>query len=583
MRRLLGFALAIAVILSISGFAQDIGTYDHPILMILAPSTHGGDVVGFGERIAAELFEMTGFTIEPIFLPDLPAMVEAFAASYGNTFGFPATRDYLHLHERTEGELSLRLAAVFRDEGALDDRAGSDCVCFGPGFPADVEDALVEAIQAHIDTPRGDFLWSDPRFYGWTGVVEVSEGFLSALRASVGLAIPYRPCVTETPPPSGTEPEGVIRYAEDPTEDFEIDHPMFAELYDIVFELNTPIPPALDLVEVVVESGEGRHTFYLRTRDGGVIQEMRNTDQRVTFGVYIDSDGNGVSDVIVTTTIGGERSLILTPEFEPIDAPTELCINDDLIALTIPEWVIGTGFNWIAFSGFSPNPNAAYTTTMDDVVVVPDVDVVSSQVGMNALLSFFDGPGTCQITEKLALACCGGACAKSAPVPYTTVPGTSQTGRLFYRKQCGQRIYEFWCLGACFGSRVYGGATTGWVGRCPYPCGYNSVNIWKQGPSVQLDKVYHTVRDASCASLADMKNPLKHEDSSIGGKDGKMDSMHHAYWYATDQLTSCNVERQPGTAAFIDQRCCNVRKPYASLNAVPGRIDSKATDCPTAP
>jgi len=583
MRRRVGLALAVAMMLSVAGLAQDVGTSHHPILMILVPSTHGEDVIGIGEQIAAELFELTGYYIEPVCMPDFAATVEAFAASEGDIFGFAATQAYPLLFERTDGKLSLRLAAIHREESVHEDMMGADCVCFSPGFPSDVEDALVEAIQLHIDTPRGAYLWSDPQFYGWTGVAQVSEGFLSALQASGGLSILHRPCVTETPPPTGTEPEGVIRYAEDPTEDFEIDHPMFAELYDIVFELNTPIPPALDLVEVVVESGEGGHTFYLRTRDGGVIQEMRDLDQRATYGVYIDSDGNGVSDVTVTTTIGGERSVILTPEFELVDATSELWIEDDLIALTVPEWVIGAGFHWMAFSGYSPNPHAAYTTSMDDVVVVPDVDVVCSQVGMNALLSFLDGPGTCQITEKLAVACCGGTCAKSASVPYTTIPGTNQTGRLFYRKQCGQRIYEFWCLGACFGSRVYGGATTGWVGRCPYPCGFNTVNVWKQDATVQLDKVYHTIRDASCASKADMKNPLKHADSWIGGKDGRMDSMHHTYWYGTDQLTSCNVERQPGTATYIDQRCCNVRKPYVNLSAVPGRIDDKTTDCPTTP
>jgi len=583
MRRGIGLALLIVATLWIAGFAQAVGTRDNPILMMLTPSEYGAEVIDIGERIAEELYALTGLYIELLVVPDFPALIETYAASDGNLVGFIASRDYLPLFERTGGELSMRLVGIPVNERPFETEAFSDCVCFGPGFPSDAEDMLVEAIQAHIESPRGAFLWSDKRFYEWAGVMEASEGFLAALQASIGLPVPHRPCTTETAPASETEPEEVIRYAQDPVGDFEVDHPMFAELYDIVFEENTPIPPALDLVEVVVETDAGIHTFHLRTREGGVGEEMRNVDQRATVGVYIDSDGNGLSDYILTTTSDGERSVVLTPEFEPLDVTSELRVEDNLITVTIPEWLVGPGFHWIAFAGFSPVPYAAYTTAVEDVVVVPDVDVVCSQVGMNAILSFLDGPGTCQIVEKLGIACCGGTCSQSASVPYTTVPGTSQTGRLFYRKQCGQRIYEFWCLGACFGSRVYGGGTTGWVGRCPYPCGLNTVNVWKQGPTIQLDKVYHTVRDASCASKADMLNTLKHEDSWAGGQDGKMDSMHHTYLYATDQLTSCNVEREPGTYALLDQRCCGARKPYANLSDVPGRIDDTTGDCPTGP
>jgi hypothetical protein len=387
-------------------------------------------------------------------------------------------------------------------------------------------------------------------------------------------------CTTEIAPPSGTEPEELVRLVADATGDFVLDHPLFTEVYDVVFEDNSYIPPALDIVQVEVRTENGIHTIQIRTQEGGVIQEMSRDDQRVSFGVYIDSDGNGVSDFLLTTTDNPERGVIVTPEFELVEEMSELAIGDTTVTMQVPEEIVGARFHWIAFSGYSPRADAFHPTAMEGVFVVPDVDVVSSVPDMAALIAFYSGPGTCQVVDKLYVACCGGACPGSASVPLTTIPGTSpsQQGKLFYRKRCGTRIYEFWCRGACFGSRVYGGGTTGWVGRCPYLCGMNFVNVWVQIKNAPLDKVYHTVRDADCSAP---KDPKKHRDSD---GDHKMDSMAHTYLYATDQLENCNLERDENTGAQLplSPRCCPNRKPYANHSDVPGSIDGSlpSYNCP---
>jgi hypothetical protein len=249
----------------------------------------------------------------------------------------------------------------------------------------------------------------------------------------------------------------------------------------------------------------------------------------------------------------------------------ELIFEENAITMQVPEEIVGTRFHWIAFSGYSPTMEAFHPTAMTDVFVVPDVDVVPSVAGMTGLITFYSGPGTCQVIDKRSIAGC-----PTSP-PFKTIPGTSQQGKMYYRKQCGTTIYEFWCVGGFFGSRVYGGVTTGWVGKCPYICGYNDIEALDTNSDGKLDKIYHTVRDADCS---DMKNTMKHDDSY--DLDNKIDSMAHTYLYATDQLESCNLERNEITGSLEDTRCCSKRKPFANLDDVPGNIDGSAPNynCP---
>jgi hypothetical protein len=80
--------------------------------MVLVPSTQGEDILDIGKQIAAALSDLTGYYIEAILQPDYAAMVETFATSDGDVFGMPASVQYLSIFNRTNGEVTPRLASV---------------------------------------------------------------------------------------------------------------------------------------------------------------------------------------------------------------------------------------------------------------------------------------------------------------------------------------------------------------------------------------------------------------------------------------------------------------------------------------
>jgi len=66
----------------------------------------------------------------------------------------------------------------------------NDCIAFSPGFPKDVQDEIVEAIKAHISSPEGQALWSDPNFYEWNEVAEIDDSYYCEYRSLIGLPNP---------------------------------------------------------------------------------------------------------------------------------------------------------------------------------------------------------------------------------------------------------------------------------------------------------------------------------------------------------------------------------------------------------
>ncbi len=339
MRKVVALALTAVLALGIIGLAQELGTRERPIYMILVPSTESSTVEENGELIAQALSERTGYYIEADVKADYTAMIEAMAASEGDTFGFPASVQYLRIYDRTGGNCSIRLASVRygtvfyfgaiyarRDSGIesildLDDKvwvyndvvSGSgyvipkqifdtigivpsdtietgghtntiaalyegqgdfctayyskptppdgwtgseweygdyierwvwdphnedvytddlsatcrdvrralrstydfadvvreikvlmlegdeipnDGVCFGPDFPVDVADTLVDAIKWNIGTQAnpgpGNALWADENFYEWNEVTDVDDSFYDSLRTTLLIPIPDR-------------------------------------------------------------------------------------------------------------------------------------------------------------------------------------------------------------------------------------------------------------------------------------------------------------------------------------------------------------------------------------------------------
>lgn len=111
MRKVLALALIALVAIGLIGFAQ-VGTRTNPIKMVLVPSTHGEEILTIGTQVAEALSGLTGYYIEAILQPDYAAMVETFATSNGDVFGFPASVQYLSIYERTGGKVTPRLASV---------------------------------------------------------------------------------------------------------------------------------------------------------------------------------------------------------------------------------------------------------------------------------------------------------------------------------------------------------------------------------------------------------------------------------------------------------------------------------------
>jgi len=68
----------------------------------------------------------------------------------------------------------------------------NDCLAFGPDFPVDIADRIVEAIKIHIATEEGAALWGDSNFYEWTAVADIDDSFYDGYREILGLPIPER-------------------------------------------------------------------------------------------------------------------------------------------------------------------------------------------------------------------------------------------------------------------------------------------------------------------------------------------------------------------------------------------------------
>jgi len=334
MRNVLALTLIAVLAIGVVGFSQPGSSPDEPIYMLLVPSTEGATVEETGQQIAEAIFELTGLYIVSSLQADYTAMIEAFAASEGDTFGIPTTDQYIRIYDRTGGNVSPRLgserygyswyyASLYarRDSGikGLEDLNGkvwiyndtgstsgyvfpnmvfeqngiefsnivttgghvnsmvaliegqgdfcsgygsapgapsdwtgdkwdfgddpemwlwdrwnnqlfrpeflgtcydlrravkstydfdtvltdigvvmnigpipNDCLAFGPDFPVDIADIIVEAIKTHIATDEGAALWGDPSFYEWTAVADIDDSFYDGYRAIIGVPIPER-------------------------------------------------------------------------------------------------------------------------------------------------------------------------------------------------------------------------------------------------------------------------------------------------------------------------------------------------------------------------------------------------------
>jgi len=114
MRRLLSLALVAVIGLGALGFAQDLGTQDNPITLLLVPSTEAAVVQAAGDAIADALFDLTGLYVEAVMTSDYRAFIEAFRTAEGNIVGIPTTSQYIEIFAETGGNIEVALASVRR-------------------------------------------------------------------------------------------------------------------------------------------------------------------------------------------------------------------------------------------------------------------------------------------------------------------------------------------------------------------------------------------------------------------------------------------------------------------------------------
>lgn len=358
---------------------------------------------------------------------------------------------------------------------------------------------------------------------------------------------------------------------EDPAGDFIRNQPFFEENFDAegVFE-RSKVPAALDLRSIRV--GPEGDTFMFQVgvaqdEDGPTLRELLTDSRRTAqVGVYIDTDHNGVSDYLFSTTSNGERGLIVTREVNERVTDVEVRLDDYEITVFIPEELIGDRFDWSVFTGFTPIEGAFFRTELDVLFFLPQVDVYHPQdIPINVgFTTTYSGTGRqCFVTTSAF-----NSCPAQGNPALVQVPNTSYQGVLLYDVRCDGRGYDFWCLSqSFFGKHVYDVGQQGWVAKCPYPAGCNQEKRWDQDGDGLVDKIIHTVFDAD--GNCSISSGPTHRDSD---GDGKLDLMKHTYLYASNQVTSCNLNLDYVTKTVASQTCKPAQAPYANPGAVPGSI-----------
>ena len=354
-----------------------------------------------------------------------------------------------------------------------------------------------------------------------------------------------------------------FRNFEDPPNDFLLDHPFFEENFDAagIFE-RTKIPSVLDLRTIRVgpegESVMFQIRFTAREDGGPTLRELlsRRTAQ---VGIYVDTDRNGVSDFLVTTAADAESGLVVTRNVTERVADVTIRLSESELTLFVPKAIIGDRFDWIAFTGFTPIDDAYFLTDLDMLFFLPIVDVyypqdIPSNVGFSTA---YTGTGKqCHVTTSTF-----NSCPAQGNPPLVQVPNTSYQGVLLYDVRCDGRGYDFWCLSqSFFGKHVYDAGQAGWIVRCPFTCGLNQEARWDNDSDGLVDKIYHTIMDQDCLNYHD------------GDGDGLIDVMAHTYLYSSNQVTSCNLNRNYNTNALVSKDCKPGQAPYSDPSMVPGHL-----------
>jgi hypothetical protein len=371
-------------------------------------------------------------------------------------------------------------------------------------------------------------------------------------------------CSSETSPPPELgeirDLPDILGFVEDPRGDFLLAHPLFEENFGVIYENNEVIPPALDIVAIEVSEDGGSYLFEILTAGDELSDVLLEAPRTARFGIYIDADLNGLSDYLVTTTAEFGFGVITGEDFGGVIEELDVVVAGNALTLRVPRELAGDHFDWLAVSGYSPEPAAFHPTPLENVFWVPTVDIASARgpFRMREISTNYSGTGQkCQVTKS------GYSTCPAHGATQQQVPGTSYQGVRIFTKQCGYRGLGLWCLNSSFfGKRVFdiSKSQDGWVAKCPFTCGYNEQNHWDTNGDHLPDKVIHAVTDADCGTAA------QDQDG-----DGYRDTMRHVYWYNTNRVRSCNEERN-AFGSLVNTRCLPPRAPYSDPASVPGSI-----------
>lgn len=354
---------------------------------------------------------------------------------------------------------------------------------------------------------------------------------------------------------------------QDPAGDWLLDHPLFEENFDAKDAFANAVPPAALDITTVHMGLEG--TDYLfefgtaraETKEGEPLSDLMQPGRHIaTAGIYFDVDRNGVSDLLVTTTDEAGTAALLDSSMKAAIRTTLLDSYEDSLRFWVPQDLIGDRFDWIAFTGYSPIADAYFSTPVRWIYALPMVDIIyphdiEANIGFST--SYIGTGVQCQVTDSQYNSC--PAAGNPTMVP---VLDTSYQGVQIYRVQCNDRGYAFWCINqSFFGKHVFDGAPLGWIAKCPYTCGFNVEDRWDQNGDGMVDKIFHNITDRDCGSYHD------------GDGDTYLDVMEHTYLYASNELTSCNRERDyQNVSTTLNIRCEPARSPYPDPAQVPGYV-----------
>lgn len=112
MRRMMVLALIAVLALGIIGFAQQLGTREHPIRWLFVPSQEPQYLEDIAKQIATDISEMTGLYFDVRVMIDYQAFIEEFVAAEGDVMGAPTTQQYITIADRTNFQAIPRLGSI---------------------------------------------------------------------------------------------------------------------------------------------------------------------------------------------------------------------------------------------------------------------------------------------------------------------------------------------------------------------------------------------------------------------------------------------------------------------------------------